>query len=144
MISFSLIFLSSSVNRFVAISQFIIIWSGNLAEEAPWYLIRFDGNWYVWILTVIIFHFIFPFFLLLMRDTKRNFKTLGMVAVLVLFMRWLDLAWYIKPVFYKSLNVHWLDFSTFLAIGGFWIYLFAGSTLNELIHFKHDPERKKK
>lgn len=129
---------------YVAVSQFIIIWSGNLAEEAPWYLIRFSGNWYYWILVVILFHFVVPFFLLLMRETKRNFKTLGIVAAVVFFMRWLDLAWYVKPVFYEKLNIHWLDFSTFLAMGGLWIYLFAASTLKEPIHFKHDPERKKK
>ena len=30
---------------YMAFSQFLIIWSGNLAEEIPWYLRRTRGGW---------------------------------------------------------------------------------------------------
>ena len=29
---------------YMAFSQFLIIWSGNLPEEIPWYLRRLDGR----------------------------------------------------------------------------------------------------
>ena len=30
---------------YFSFSQFLIIWSGNLAEEIPWYLERLQGGW---------------------------------------------------------------------------------------------------
>ena len=33
------------LNIYLAFSQFLIIWSGNLPEEIPWYLNRFRGGW---------------------------------------------------------------------------------------------------
>ncbi len=30
---------------YMAFSQFLIIWAGNLAEEIPWYLRRTRGGW---------------------------------------------------------------------------------------------------
>ncbi len=33
------------LNIYLAFSQFLIIWSGNLPEEIPWYLDRFRGGW---------------------------------------------------------------------------------------------------
>ena len=32
---------------YVSYSQFLIIWSGNLPEEIPWYLHRLHGGWQV-------------------------------------------------------------------------------------------------
>ena len=33
------------LNIYLAFSQFLIIWSGNLPEEIPWYLDRIRGHW---------------------------------------------------------------------------------------------------
>jgi len=33
------------LNIYLAFSRFLIIWSGNLPEEIPWYLDRFMGGW---------------------------------------------------------------------------------------------------
>ena len=33
------------LNIYLAFSQFLIIWSGNLPEEIPWYLDRIRGGW---------------------------------------------------------------------------------------------------
>ena len=62
------------------VSQFLIIWAGNLPEEIPWYIRRFSGGWgYIgWF--IAIFHFCVPFFLLLMRFVKKNPKLLYWVC----------------------------------------------------------------
>src|SRR5690606_6143843 len=53
-------------------SQFLIIWSGNIAEETPYYYFRITG-WVQWVaLFVVIFHFAVPFLLLLSRHNKRR------------------------------------------------------------------------
>ena len=54
------------------VSQYLIIWSGNLPEEIPWYLRRMQGGWVAWRMALVVFHFALPFFLLLMRGIKRE------------------------------------------------------------------------
>src|SRR4029434_9326626 len=49
-------------------SQFLIIWSGNLPEEIPWYLERFRGGWGVVAMALVLGHFALPFLLLLSED----------------------------------------------------------------------------
>ncbi|HEU5249851.1 MAG TPA: hypothetical protein VFW15_07675, partial [Thermoanaerobaculia bacterium] len=50
---------------YVSFSQYLIIWSGNLPEEIPWYLRRLQGGW-GWVgAALVLFHFVLPFLLLL-------------------------------------------------------------------------------
>jgi len=84
---------------YFSFSQLLIIWSGNLPEEIPWYLERFRGQWR-WIgLALILLNFALPFLLLLSRDLKHNARRLMMVAWLLLLMRFVDLLWLIAPEF---------------------------------------------
>ena len=57
---------------YMSFSQFLIIWSGNLTEEIPWYLRRTRGGWQWVALALIVFHFFLPFFVLLFRENKRQ------------------------------------------------------------------------
>src|SRR5260370_20542641 len=45
---------------YFSFSQFLIIWSGNLPEEIPWYLRRFQGGWRVVGLFLVGFPFAGP------------------------------------------------------------------------------------
>ncbi len=60
------------LNIYLAFGQFLIIWSGNLPEEIPWYLDRIRGHWGIIITLDFIFHWLIPFSLLLSRDIKRE------------------------------------------------------------------------
>src|SRR4030095_12274269 len=71
-------------------SQFLIIWSGNLPEEIPWYLTGLNGGWQYVAVLLVIGHFALPFALLLSRDIKRNFKLLRGIAIFILCMRLVD------------------------------------------------------
>ena len=64
--------------------QFLIIWSGNLPEEIPWYLRRTRGGWQWVALALVLFHFFLPFFVLLFRENKRQSRLIVRVAILVL------------------------------------------------------------
>ena len=57
---------------YMSFSQYLIIWSGNLTEEIPWYLRRTRGGWQWVALALIVFHFFVPFFVLLFRENKRQ------------------------------------------------------------------------
>jgi hypothetical protein len=110
---------------YVAFSQFLIIWSGNLPEEIPWYIQRTHGGWGVIGALLVILHFALPFVLLLMRSVKRRANVLIKVAVLIVIMRLVDLFWIVAPNFHpESFSIHWLDIAAPLGIGGIWIAVF--------------------
>ncbi|MBI4444941.1 MAG: hypothetical protein HY645_03450 [Acidobacteria bacterium] len=110
---------------YIAFSQYLIIWSGNLPEEVPWYLRRTAGQWTLVAVVLILFHFASPFLLLLARLTKRRLGTLMKVAVLVLLMRLVDLFWLVMPAFYPQGPVlHWMDFTVWIGMGGIWVAIF--------------------
>lgn len=107
---------------YLSFSQFIIIWSGNLPDEIPWYLRRLRGGWGWVALSLVVFHFAAPFVLLLMRGVKRNAQRLLGVCALLLLFRLIDVYWIVEPAFYnQKLSVHWLDFVMPLAVGGLWL-----------------------
>ncbi len=110
---------------YLAYSQYLIIWSGNLAEETPWYLHRSSHGWQALALALIALHFFLPFGLLLTRKVKRTPRLLARVAAGLLGMRLLDLAWLILPAFHPGgLALWWTDLAVPLAMGGLWLYLF--------------------
>jgi hypothetical protein len=110
---------------YLAFSQFLIIWSGNLPEEIPWYKHRLTHGWQILGLFIVVFHFALPFLLLLSRDLKKNPRLLTMVAVGVLLMRIVDLYWTIGPEFHQEgFSVHLLDILLPIGIGGLWLAFF--------------------
>jgi len=111
---------------YFSFSQLLIIWSGNLPEEIPWYLHRLQTSWrwIGWLL--IIFHFALPFLLLLSRDLKRNARRLVLIAVLVVVMRFVDVLWLIAPEFHqKNFYIHPMDLIVPIGIGGIWLAVFT-------------------
>jgi len=111
---------------YFALSQYLIIWSGDLPEETPWYAARLEGGWQVIGIALILFHFVLPFVVLLSRNVKRNPRALAVVTLVFLFIRFLDLYWLVVPAFHPGvLVVHWLDVLTTVAIGGLWIAAFV-------------------
>ncbi|HEX9924039.1 MAG TPA: hypothetical protein VGD99_15390 [Anaerolineae bacterium] len=111
---------------YISFSQFLIIWSANIPEEAIWYYHRSQGGWQ-WVgMGLILFHLVLPFFLLLSRRIKRQAQWLAGLAMAILLMRLVDLFWLIVPAFYPDgLHVHWLDVTLLIAMGGGWITIFV-------------------
>src|ERR1051325_2239414 len=117
---------------YFAFSQFLIIWSGNLPEEIPWYLNRLSGFWRLMAGAIILGHFVLPFFLLLSKKANRNPRILLGVAVLVIVMRYVDLYWLVgaqashgkERGFHAEFHFTWMDVAAPLGIGGIWLWYF--------------------
>ncbi len=125
---------------YFALSQLLIIWSGNLTEEIGWYLERAHGGWKYVSIALALFHFALPFLLLLSRDLKRSSRRLAVVAAILLVMRWFDLYWQAAPVFSPGgLAFHWLDLATVVGLGGVWFALFVGQLRGRSLVPIHDP-----
>jgi hypothetical protein len=110
---------------YFSVSQFLIIWSGNLPEETSWFASRMNGGWKWFSLILVLLHFVLPFVLLLSRNLKRDAARLVRVAGMMMVVRWLDVHWLVAPAFSEHANVHPLDVTTALALGGVWFFLFA-------------------
>src|SRR5581483_941877 len=79
--------------------QFMLISVANLPYEVIWYLPRSRGGWQ-WVAWALLFlHFVFPFFLLLQRDVKRNPRVLGGLAGWLLLMQLVYVYWHVMPSF---------------------------------------------
>jgi hypothetical protein len=114
---------------YLSFSQFLIVWSANLPEEIPWYIRRLGSGWQWLALILVVFHFFLPFLLLLSRDLKRNARTLGMVATGVLLVRLSTCSGSWGPDMKghgHGLAVHWMDLAAVVAVGGAWVWTFAG------------------
>jgi uncharacterized membrane protein YpjA len=61
-------------------------------------------------------HFIFPFLVLVLRSSKRNLRTLTLMAIWFLVIQYIDFYWQVMPNFYhQGVAPHWLDIACLLA-----------------------------
>lgn len=121
----NLLFAFTILWTYFSLSQFLIMWSGNLPEETPWYLHRQEPGWQQIAVAIVLFQFVLPFFMLLQRFIKRRIKYLWKVALVVILMRFVELFWFIVPAFADApWSVHWAMFVSPIAVGGIWIALF--------------------
>lgn len=84
-------------------SQYVIIWSGNIGEEAEWYIPRVQTNWVLLGGFIIAFHFAVPFLSLLSSSLKVRIQNLAKLGLIILFLRWLDMNFYITATFAPDL-----------------------------------------
>jgi hypothetical protein len=122
----SLLFAFLMLWAYMSISQLLLIWSGNLREEIPWYLRRSRDGWQ-WVAGALaVFHFALPFFLLLFRSVKQNPRIMIAVAGLILAMQALDIFWWVEPAFsHTGYAPFWLfDLAAWVGLGGVWLALF--------------------
>ncbi len=124
------------LNIYLCFAEFLIIWSGNVPDEIPWYLHRIRGGWWVICSLDVICHWVIPFCILLSRDIKRSKAKMIWVCVFMLLARLIDMFWLIEPNFsdaagnlHLSGNIGILAYVTVpIAVVAFWMFFY----LNEL------------
>lgn len=128
------------LHAYLSFSQFLIIWSANLAEEIPHYLVRWDSGFQYVSIFIIVGHFALPYALLLSRDVKRDFQRLRLIALWVLMARVVDYYWHVAPEFHPDgLDIGLLDLATPVAIGGVFLALFAANLRQHALLPVRDP-----
>jgi hypothetical protein len=107
---------------YIAFSQYMLYWYGNIPEETAWYLIRQSGSWGQVGLVLAIGAFVLPFAGLVSRFAKRSRGLLAFWAVWLLAMQWANIYWVAMPVFNaEQVTFSLLDLAAFLGIGGLWL-----------------------
>jgi hypothetical protein len=126
---------------YLSFSQFLIIWSGNLPEEIPWYVRRTTGSWGYVAIALVIGHFALPFVLLLSQDLKKRGKLLSRVAIFIICMRLVDLIWLVEPEFRPGTGfpIHWLDITLPVGLLGIWLFVFIRNLRSRALLPVNDP-----
>jgi hypothetical protein len=112
---------------YFSFSQLLIIWAGNLPQEIRFFTRRLHMGWQIVGLALVVFHFAVPFLMLLSRPLKRDPGKLVWIAVWLMFMRFVDLFWYIEPNFHPVAAFRWgylVDVLVAVAMGGVWMAMF--------------------
>jgi hypothetical protein len=111
---------------YIAFSQYLLYWYGNIPEETAWYLIRQNSGWGQLGLLLAVGAFLLPFAGLISRFAKRSRKLLAFWAVWILVMQYCNLYWVAMPVFSpERVPLSLLDLLCLLAVGGIWLALVA-------------------
>jgi hypothetical protein len=71
-------------------SQYMLIWYSNQPEETKYFEPRVEGAYRLIFFLNIIINFLAPLLLLMKRGAKRNYTTVTVLAVLIIFGHWLD------------------------------------------------------
>src|SRR5665213_2561560 len=124
------------LNIYLCFSELLIIWSGNVPDEIPWYLHRIHGGWWVICSLDVICHWVIPFCILLSRDFKRSKSRMIWLCVFMIGARFIDMFWLIEPNFKDAAsnlhitgNIGILAYVTVpIAVVAFWMVFY----LNEL------------
>ncbi|ANE51911.1 quinol:cytochrome C oxidoreductase [Flavisolibacter tropicus] len=84
-------------------SQFMLIWYANIPEETVYFQPRLHGAYRGIFFLNLIINFVAPLLILMKRASKRNYGTITMMAVLLIFGHWLD---FYQMVFPAISNEH--------------------------------------
>jgi len=78
-------------------SQYMLIWYSNQPEETKYFEPRVEGPYRGIFFLNIIINFIAPLLLLMKRGAKRNYTTVTILAVVIIFGHWLDFFQMVHP-----------------------------------------------
>ena len=125
---------------YVNLSQFIIIWYGNLPEEIVWYTHRNEHGYHPLTIGLVFLQFVIPFFALISRHPKRRLGVLAGIATAILAIRLIDLFWLIMP---GELRPHFsltiADLAAPLFLGGLWFTFFTFNLSRRPLLNHEDP-----
>jgi hypothetical protein len=82
---------------YIAFSQYMLIWYGNIPEETEWFYHRQGGAWGVISIILIFFHWMLPFLGTMSRHVRRNAKAVCGWGIYILIMHFIDIYWMIMP-----------------------------------------------
>jgi hypothetical protein len=84
---------------YLSFMQYLVVWSGDIPEEASWYLDRVAGAWGAvpWALGLLLG--IVPVAALALPTGRRSLERLAAISALIFVMRFIEAAWLVLPSF---------------------------------------------
>ena len=135
----TLLLVSIMVWIYMNAMQYIIIWSGNAQEKGTWFEMHTANGWEGVVFFIALVHAAL-FVILVIPGLKYIRQLTVALAVVVVFMRLVDMFWTVMPHFTDDVVLEWWDFALPLALGGAWMAVFLFDlSLHKLVPDKH-PE----
>ncbi|MBK9294072.1 MAG: hypothetical protein IPM57_06440 [Oligoflexia bacterium] len=103
---------------YIAFSQFMLIWYGNMPEETQYYLKRWENGWSFVAYLIVFTKFVIPFIALLPRHMKRTPEIVVKWAYWIVIACWIDAFWMVMPNFSKSPFIPVFEFGILLGFIG--------------------------
>ncbi|HEY4131277.1 MAG TPA: hypothetical protein VGM50_11710 [Gemmatimonadaceae bacterium] len=104
---------------YIAFSQYLIVWIGNLPSELTWYLRRTRTTWGILAILVGVSQFAVPFLALLGYEAKRKPKVLVAVGMSILIGHIVDTYWLVMPALRPTgIAVSWSDVVALVLVAG--------------------------
>lgn len=97
-------------------AQYMLIWYANIPEETTYFVTRQHGPYSILFYADFIINFVMPLLILMARPSKRNYFTISVMALIIIFGHWIDFYQMIMP---GPLGEHW-------TISWFELGIFAG------------------
>ncbi|MCA9666281.1 MAG: hypothetical protein KC503_11860 [Myxococcales bacterium] len=137
-----LIFAFTVFWAYIAFSQYMLIWYGNIPEETVWFKHR-GGAWLGMSIFQGVGHFAVPFFFMINRTIKRFKPTLIIGALMVLTVHYFDMYWLIMPTYHHH-GPHFtiVDLTTFVGVGGVFLAVFGYGLARHKLIPAGDPRLK--
>jgi len=82
---------------YIAFSQLLLYWYGNIPEETYWFAVRLKDGWQYLAYALIPLHFAIPFLGTISRHVRRHRLGLTFWAVWALVVHWLDMTFLVMP-----------------------------------------------
>lgn len=126
-------------------SQYMLIWYANIPEETTYFISRISTDhktgaysgifWFQFII-----NFLAPLLILMRRGSKRNFTTVTVMAVVIIFGHWLDFYQMIfASVSPDHVELGWLDFGVAAGFVGIIMFVTGNSLAKAPLIAKNHP-----
>lgn len=126
-------------------SQYMLIWYANIPEETVYFKPRAQGPYRPIFFLNLIINFLAPLLILMKRGSKRNYATITMMAVLIIFGHWLDFYQMVFPGVMKDekgvthVPLMLADFGIALGFIGLIMFVTVRSLAKHPLHAKNHP-----
>jgi len=124
---------------YLGYAQYMLMWIANLPEEIKWWLRRFDGEWRIIFWLLIFGHFVAPFFMLLRKKYKLNSGWMRFVAVYIMAICFVDIAFLVIPSDSIHGQFQLSDLGAVIGIGGLHLAFITWRFNGVVVAPKGDP-----
>jgi hypothetical protein len=134
-----MLFAFSTFWAYIWLSQYLLIWYGNLPVEVTHYVKRTNGPWLYLFTFNFVVNWVLPFGMLLSQRAKRTPAVLKRVSILLLCGRWLDLYLLIMPSLWATPKIGFFEILIAAVYVGLFGYLFLRSLAKAPLIPVNDP-----